>query len=97
MPTQEEAIELLRNCTGSPYLIDVRLFQFMELHEVVLLSYLYQRGGVQSTHDVIKQNTGLSESQQAIAIRKLRDKGYISLDSLSVKSEKVKEAVRRTA
>ena len=97
MPTQEDAIALLRNCTGSPYFIDVRLFQFMDLNEVVLLSYLSQRGGGQSTPEVIQQNTSLNESQQAIAIRKLRDKGYLSLDSLTVKTEKIKEAVRRTA
>ena len=97
MPTQEDAIELLRNCTGSPYFIDVRLFQFMDLHEVVLLSYLSQRGCKQSTPEVIQQNTSLNKSQQLVAIRKLRDKGYLSLDALSVKKEKIKEAVRRTA
>jgi len=97
MPTQEDAIELLRNCTGSPYLIDIRLFQFMGLHEVVLLSYLSQRGGSKSTPDVIQQNTSLNESQQIIAIKNLRAKGYLSLEDLSVKTEKVKEAVRRTA
>jgi len=97
MPTQEDAIELLRNCTGSPYFIDVRLFQFMGLHEVVLLSYLSQRGGGKSTPDVIQQNTSLNQSQQIIAVKNLRAKGYLSLEDLSVKTEKVKEAVRRTA
>lgn len=97
MPTQEDAIELLRNCTGSPYFIDVRLFQFMGLNEVVLLSYLSQRGGGKSTPDVIQQNTSLNESQQMIAIKNLRGKGYLSLEDLTVKTEKVKEAVSRTA
>jgi hypothetical protein len=54
-------------------------------------------GGGKSTPEAIQQNTSLNQSQQMIAIKNLRGKGYLSLEDLTVKTEKVKEAVSRTA